>query len=173
MEVCNMRRLSSLTAIALLLVCLCSQFDTTQAVQSNRSQYASQLRLFREFVKREMATDRMPGLTIGFVKDDFTWAEGFGYADLENKTPAKAESAYRLASITKSMRAVGLLRLYEQGKINLDAELQTYVPYFPKKKYPITIRQLLGHLGGIRHNSLNESRNRERMTTEKAVMQYA
>jgi CubicO group peptidase (beta-lactamase class C family) len=173
MEVCNMRRLSPLTAIALLLVCLCSQFDTTQAVQSNRAQYAAQLRLFREFVKREMATDRIPGLTIGFVMDDFTWSEGFGYADLENKTPAKSESAYRLASITKSMTAVGLLRLYEQGKINLDAELQSYVPYFPKKKHPITIRQLLGHLGGIRHNNFTESRNREQMTTEKAVMQYA
>jgi CubicO group peptidase (beta-lactamase class C family) len=168
-----MRRLSTFTVIALLLVCLYSQIDTTQAVQSNRAQYAAQLRLFREFVKREMATDRIPGLTIGFVKGDFTWAEGFGYADLENKTPAKAESAYRLASITKSMTAVGLLRLYEQGKINLDAELQTYVPYFPKKKYPITIRQLLGHLGGVRHNNFIEGRNRERMTTEKAVMQYA
>jgi CubicO group peptidase (beta-lactamase class C family) len=168
-----MRKLSPLTAMALLLVCLCWQSDTTQAVQSNRAQYAAQLRLFREFVKREMATDRIPGLTIGFVKDDFTWVEGFGYADLENKTPAKAESAYRLASITKSMTAVGLLRLYEQGKINLDAELQSYVPYFPKKKHPITIRQLLGHLGGIRHNNFIESRNREQMTTEKAVMQYA
>jgi CubicO group peptidase (beta-lactamase class C family) len=168
-----MRRLSTLSAIALLLVCLCPRLDTTQAVQSNRSQYASQLRLFREFAKRQMAIDPIPGLTIGFVKDDFTWAEGFGYADLENKTPAKAESAYRLASITKSMTAVGVLRLYEQGKINLDAELQTYVPYFPKKKYPITIRQLLGHLGGVRHNNFVEGRNREQMTTEKAVMQYA
>jgi CubicO group peptidase (beta-lactamase class C family) len=168
-----MRRLSLPITIALLLVGFYSQYDTTQAVQSNRVQYAAQLRLFREFVKREMATDRIPGLTIGFVKEDFTWSEGFGYADLENKTPAKAESAYRLASITKSMTAVGLLRLYEQGKINLDAELQSYVPYFPKKKHPITIRQLLGHLGGVRHNSFNESRNREQMTTEKAVMQYA
>lgn len=168
-----MRRLLPGAVIALLLVCLCSQPDATQAVQTNRAQYAAQLRLFQEFVKRQMAIDRIPGLSVGFVKDDFAWSEGFGYADLENKTLAKAESAYRLASITKSMTAVGLLRLYEQGKINLDAELQTYVQYFPKKKYPITIRQLLGHLGGIRHNNLIESRNREQMTTEKAVMQYA
>ena len=168
-----MRRPSLLITIALLLVCLCPQFDTTQAVQSNHTQYAAQLRLFQEFVKRQISIDRIPGLTIGFVKDDFTWSEGFGYADLENKTPAKAESAYRLASITKSITAVGLLQLYEQGKINLDAELQSYVPYFPKKKYPITIRQLLGHLGGVRHNNFIESRNREQMTTEKAVMQYA
>ncbi len=167
-----MRRLLSL-ALIVLLVGLCPQLDATQAVQSKRTQYAGQLRLFQEFVKQQMAIDRIPGLSVGFVKDDFTWSEGFGYADLENKTPAKAESAYRLASITKSMTAVGLLRLYEQGKINLDAELQSYVPYFPKKKYPITIRQLLGHLGGIRHNNFIESRNREQMMTEKAVAQYA
>jgi len=163
----------SCVAIALLFVGLFPRVDTTQAVQSTRNQYAGPLRHFQEFVRQQMAIDRIPGLSIGFVKDDFTWSEGFGYADLENKMPAKAVSAYRLGSITKSMPAVGLLRLYEQGKINLDSELQSYIPYFPKKKFPINIRQLLGHLGGIRHNNMIENRNREQMTTVKAVTQYA
>ncbi|UCH93408.1 MAG: serine hydrolase, partial [Candidatus Aminicenantes bacterium] len=84
-------------------------------------------------------------------KDDFIWVKGFGYADLENKTLAKAESAYRLASITKTFTAIGILQLVEKGKIDLDAEVQTYVPYFPGKKWPVTVRLLLGHLGGISH----------------------
>ncbi len=90
-------------------------------------------------------------MSIGFLKDDYVWTQGFGFADLENLVPAKPESSYRLASITKTITAVAVMQLVEAGKIDLDQEVQAYVPYFPKKKWPITIRQLLGHLGGISH----------------------
>jgi CubicO group peptidase (beta-lactamase class C family) len=109
---------------------------------------AAKLRLFEEFVKKQMEKDKIPGLTIGFIKDDDTWVKGFGYADLENKIPAKAESAYRLASVTKTMTGTAVLQLVEKGKLNLDGEIQTYVPYYPKQKWPVTVRQLLVHLGG-------------------------
>lgn len=115
------------------------------------SRYAEKIRQIEEFVESKMKAEGAVGLTIGFVKDDFVWTKGFGYADLENKVPAKSESSYRMASVTKPMTAIGILTLVEQGKIDLDAEVQKYVPYFPKKNYPITIRQLLGHLGGISH----------------------
>ena len=95
-----------------------------------------------------MAKDKIPGLTIGFKKHDVTWVKGFGYADLENRIPAKAESAYRLASITKTMTGTAIMQLVERGQIDLDAEIQTYVPYYPKQKWPVTVRQLLVHLGG-------------------------
>jgi CubicO group peptidase (beta-lactamase class C family) len=86
-----------------------------------------------------MKADGTVGLSVGFIKDDFVWTKGFGFADLENKVPAKAESAYRLASITKPMTAVAVLHLVEQGKIDIDAEVQKYVPYFPKKNFPVSI----------------------------------
>jgi len=98
-----------------------------------------------------MAKYGVPGMTIGFVKDNQMWVRGFGLADIENRVAATDSSAYRLASIQKSMTAVAVLQLAERGKLDLDAEIQTYVPYFPKKKYPITARELLGHLGGIPH----------------------
>ena len=52
-----------------------------------------------------MKLEKTPGLTIGFIKDNFIWVKGYRFADLENKVPAKPESAYRLASVTKSMTA--------------------------------------------------------------------
>lgn len=104
---------------------------------------------FDRFINAEMAARKIPGLSIGYSRDGVTWAKGYGYADLENKVPARADSSYRLASVTKPMTAVAVLRLVEQGKIDLDAEVQAYVPYFPRKPYPVTVRQLLGHLGGI------------------------
>jgi CubicO group peptidase (beta-lactamase class C family) len=136
-------------------------------------EYAQKLRVYEEFVRQEMERERIPGLTIGFVKDGYMWVKGFGYADLENRIPAKADSAYRLASITKTMTAVAVLQLVEKGKISLDAEVQAYVPYFPKKKWPITIRQLLLHLSGLRHNNEAEKVVTRNLTTREAVAQYA
>ena len=121
------------------------------AQDADASPYAEAIRTFEEFVTQQMALDKIPGLSIGFIKDDFIWVKGFGYADLENRVPAKPKSAYRLASITKTITAIAVLQLVEAGKIDLDAEVQTYVPYFPRKKWPVTVRQLLGHLGGISH----------------------
>ncbi|NIM90482.1 MAG: serine hydrolase [Candidatus Aminicenantes bacterium] len=121
------------------------------AVESSPSSYADSLKAFEKFVSEQMEIQRIPGLSIGFIKDEFIWTKGFGYADLENKVLAKPESSYRLASVTKTITAIAVLQLVERGKIDLEAEVQTYVPYFPKKKWPVTVRQLLGHVGGISH----------------------
>ena len=112
------------------------------------AQYADRLAVFEEFVRQQMLKDKIPGMTIGFFKDDFSWVKGFGYADLENKIPARPESAYRLASVTKTFTGAAILQLVEQGKMSLDGEIQTYLPSYPKQKWPVTVRQLLVHLGG-------------------------
>ena len=65
-------------------------------------QYLEKIAAFEEFVRQQMQKDKIPGLTIGFFKDEDGWANGFGYADLENKTPARADSAYRLANARSS-----------------------------------------------------------------------
>lgn len=113
--------------------------------------YEKQIKIYEDFVKKQMKVDRIPGLSLAFMKGDFIWAKGFGYADLENKTPATSKSSYRLASITKTMTAVAILQLMEKGKLKLDDEVQKYVPYFPRKRWPVTVRYLLGHLAGISH----------------------
>jgi CubicO group peptidase (beta-lactamase class C family) len=113
--------------------------------------YAKEIKVFKDFVQKQMQVDRIVGLSIGFMKDDYLWAEGFGYANLENKNKATEKTAYRLASVTKPMTAVAVIQLVEKGKIDLDAGVQRYVPYFPKKRWPITVGRLLGHLGGITH----------------------
>src|SRR5258706_13796366 len=57
---------------------------------------------------------------------------------------------FRIASITKSVSASALVKLVSENKIDLDAPIQKYIPQFPEKKYPITTRQLAGHLAGFR-----------------------
>lgn len=126
---------------------------------------------FEKFVIEQMALDKVPGLSVGFLKGDAIWTKAFGFSDLENKIAAKPESSYRLASITKTMTAIAVLQLVEKGKIDLDAEVQTYVPYFPKKKWPVTVRLLLGHLGGISHykNYAVEGRIKVHKNTRQAL----
>jgi serine beta-lactamase-like protein LACTB len=79
------------------------------------------------------------------------WSAGFGMADLENYSPATSSTLFRLGSISKPITATAILQLWEQGKLDLDAPVQKYCPAFPQKEWPITSRELLGHLGGIRH----------------------
>ena len=76
---------------------------------------------------------------------------GFGFADVENGVPARPETVYRLASVSKPMTATAVLKLYEQGRLDLDAPVSRYCPDFPEKPWPVTARQLLCHQGGIRH----------------------
>jgi CubicO group peptidase (beta-lactamase class C family) len=174
-----MKKIAYILTLALILnfTCLAQPFVLAQnripvtAVSNSPGPYAKQIQLFEEFVRKQMALDKTVGITIGFMKNDFAWANGYGYADLENKTPAKPESAYRLASVTKPMTALAVLQLVEKGKINLDAEVQTYVPYFPRKQWPVTVRQVLGHLGGISHykNPANESHIKTPKSTREAI----
>ncbi len=99
-----------------------------------------------------MAANSVPGISAAVVLDgDLIWSEGFGMADLENFVPATPFTLFRLGSISKPITATAILQLSERGKLDLDAEVQKYCPAFPKKEWPITTRELLGHLGGIRH----------------------
>ena len=100
----------------------------------------------------EMSRRDIPGLSAAVVLDnELRFSGGYGLADLENNVPAKAASMYRLASISKPMTATAVLQLAEKGKLDLEAPIQKYVPAFPEKQWPVTVRQLLAHLGGIRH----------------------
>ena len=85
------------------------------------------------------------------VDGQIVFSEGFGYADLEERVPVWPTTKFRIGSVSKPLTAVALVQLVDQGKIDLDAPVQTYVPTFPDKGGKITPRLLAGHLAGIRH----------------------
>jgi serine beta-lactamase-like protein LACTB, mitochondrial len=103
-------------------------------------------------VSRFMASTHAPGVAVAVVENGkYEWASGFGFADLENNVPASEHTLFRMGSISKSLTAVGALELYDRGELDLDAPVQKYCPAFPEKQKPITTREVMGHLGGIRH----------------------
>jgi serine beta-lactamase-like protein LACTB, mitochondrial len=103
-------------------------------------------------ISKFMSANSVPGISAAIVENgQYEWSQGFGMADLENFVPATSRTLYRLASVSKPLTATAAMQLWERGKLNLDVPVQTYCPAFPQKEWPITTRQLLGHLGGIRH----------------------
>ena len=110
------------------------------------------LRQMQAAVEDAMRAQDIPGLSVAVGRGDtLRWTQGFGFADLENSVPATAETVYRLASISKPITAVAVLQPAQAHKLDLDHPVQDWVPDFPAKPWPLTVRQLLCHQSGIRH----------------------
>jgi CubicO group peptidase (beta-lactamase class C family) len=99
----------------------------------------------------------IPGFQIAVAVDGkLVWSEAFGYTDLQHHVPVTRTTQFRIGSVSKPLTAAAVGLLVEQEKLDLDAPVQRYVPYFPEKPWPITTRQVAGHLAGIRHYRGNE-----------------
>lgn len=104
-----------------------------------------------------MQRHRAPALSVAVAVDgQLVWSAGFGLANPARGIRATARTPYRLASVTKSITATAVLMLAERGALDLDAPIQHYCPAYPAKRWPVTARQLLAHLGGVRHHSIRE-----------------
>ena len=102
-------------------------------------------------VDAEMAAQRLPAVSLALSLDEHTvWARALGFSDLEDDAAASTVTVFRTASIAKPITAAAVMLLVERGKLDLDADVRAYVPEFPEKSSRVTLRHLLGHLGGIR-----------------------
>jgi len=119
------------------------------------AQVQSKIKLFQSWVENQMKYYNLPGLTMGIVYDqEIVWKKGFGFADLEKKTPATPRSIFRIASITKLFTSTAIMQLRDAGKLRLDDPVTKYLPWFKiKHRFPeapeITVRHFLTHTSGI------------------------
>jgi CubicO group peptidase (beta-lactamase class C family) len=128
-----------------LLRASCSYAQPAQLSPQKRTQIEAA-------VSRFMASSHVPGLSVAVVENgEYEWASGFGLADAEDNSPASEHTLFRLASISKSLTATAAMQLWERGQLDLDRPVQKYCPAFPVKQAPITTRQVMGHLAGIRY----------------------
>jgi serine beta-lactamase-like protein LACTB len=123
------------------------------AVSAQQKSLSPEKRLeIEKAVSSFMSANSVPGIGAAVVFDgEPVWSAGFGMADLEDSAPATSSTLFRLGSLSKPITATAILQLWERGKLDLDAPVQKYCPVFPQKEWPITTRELLGHVGGIRH----------------------
>ena len=121
------------------------------AAQAQSERYRSQLQpLIEDFIRQQ----QVPGLAIGVIQGgQLVYAHGFGVKNLaHDHDPVTPRSLFHMASITKTFVATSIMQLVEGGKINLDAPVVQYLPYFrlADDRYPtITVRQMVTHTSGM------------------------
>jgi len=104
----------------------------------------------RQIVRAGLAEQNLPGLSVAVgIEGDLVWAEGFGWADLKTRTPVTPATRFRIGTASTMLTSAGVGVLLDQDRLKLDDEIQTPVPQFPKKPWPVTLRQVMGHRGGI------------------------
>lgn len=118
---------------------------------SGHTQDSSKAREANELLTALITESGVTGAAAGYaVQGKTVWKNAAGYRCAENQALFTDSTRTRTASIAKTMTAVAIMQLVEQGRIDLDAPVQTYLPDFPKKKAgDITVRHLLAHTSGI------------------------
>jgi CubicO group peptidase (beta-lactamase class C family) len=102
-------------------------------------------------VRGMMQALSIPGLSLAVVRNGKTIQVGaYGLSNVEHDVPARPETVYLLASITKSFTAMAVLMLVEEGKIVLDEAISKHLPDAPAAWKGITVRHLLTHTSGLR-----------------------
>ncbi len=127
--------------------------------------------------KQHAAKNHFPGIAFGIVVDGkLVYTGSHGYTDIEKKTPVTSSSLFRIASMSKSFTAMAILKLRDEGKLDLDDPAYLYIPELKKIKYPtadaplITVRHLLTHWAGFPED--NPWGDRQLADTDKELMEF-
>ncbi|MEP7345286.1 MAG: serine hydrolase [Gemmatimonadaceae bacterium] len=145
-----MLRLRAIVLATLMVAC---SERAERATVDPDGPYISVAKSIERFVRHEMVDKHLPGLSIALVDDQrIVWAQGFGLEDQKDSTPATAQTVYRVGSVSKLFTDIAVMQLVEQGKLNLDAPIKTYLPEFtPANGFggEITLRELMSHRSGL------------------------
>lgn len=129
----------------LICLLLLGLFTNSQAQDSAAAKKADQL------VSALVTKNQAAGAGAAYSENgEIKWMGTSGYAHIEKQIPFTETTITRTASIAKPMTAIAVMQLVEQGKVDLNASIQTYIPDFPQKsKKPILVKHLLSHTSGI------------------------
>ena len=111
------------------------------------------------YVRSTMKEWNIPGVAIGIVRNDSViYAKGFGVRELGKPEPVDERTIFAIGSNSKAFTAAGLEMLVDDGKMNLDAPVATYIPDFrlsdPLASQAVTVRDLLTHRTGLTRNEI-------------------
>lgn len=105
-------------------------------------------------LEQAMKEHKVQGVSAAaMVQGRVVWARGWGYADSKRKKPMTSETVLQAASISKAISSVGVMRMAQAGKLDLDVDVATYVKgweaRYKKRHAKITLRQLMSHSAGL------------------------
>ena len=124
-----------------------------------------------------LMNNHLPGVAYGLVVDGkLVYKGNIGYTDIEKKIPVTSSSLFRIASMSKSFASMAILKLRDEGKLNLDDPAYFYIPELKNVKYPtadaphITVRHLMTHGAGFPED--NPWGDRQLADTDKDLMEF-
>jgi serine beta-lactamase-like protein LACTB len=111
----------------------------------------------RQLVRIHLAERSLPGISVAVgIADDVVWAEGFGWADMERQVAVTPATQFRIGTASTALTSAAVGLLVEKQRLTLDNEIHAYVPEFPRHEWPVTLRQLMGHVAGVRNDGGDE-----------------
>ena len=146
----------------LLVLALLLAAPMTGAQEKNLADYPrikEALHVLDMWIQAELGYKRLPGISVAVVSDqDLIWSEGYGYANIEEQVPAKADTIYSICSISKLFTSVSVMQMRDAGKISLEDPLDDHLSWFKIVRSdpnapPITIRSILTHSSGLPRES--------------------
>ena len=123
--------------------------------QVTKVDYNAQLKIIDYWLNAQRDFDKLPGISVAIVQDqNIIFKKGYGYADVANKIAMKPETIGSICSISKLFTSVGVMQLWEKGKLRLDDSLTALLPEYKinqqfSESVPITVRSMLTHSSGI------------------------
>jgi CubicO group peptidase (beta-lactamase class C family) len=120
-------------------------------------QWAAASERARQIARASLSEQNLPGLSAAVgIDGEIVWAEGFGWADLENRVAVAPEMTFRIGTASTPLTSAAVGLLVEQGRLRLDDDIQMYVPAFPANQRPVTLRQLMAHTAGVANDGGDE-----------------
>ena len=140
-------------------------FSINNLYSQNNKKLDSEIASFLDTLKPETFS----GIILVGKNDSILEERTYGYSNIENKIKIDKNTKFHIASITKSFTAVGILKLYEQGKVDLNKPIGNYIENYPNQRVldSVTIHQLLTHTAGTKaiygedYQKSNKDRYRE------------
>jgi serine beta-lactamase-like protein LACTB, mitochondrial len=146
-------------------------------------EWAATVEQAQKLARAGLSEQNLPGLSVAVgVDHEIVWAEGFGWADLgshdldftgqlalsdalrtnPHHVGVTPETRFQIVGVSMALTSAAVGLLVDQGKLKLDDEIQMYVPEFPKKPWPVTVRELMAHQAGTRNDGGDEAPIRTR-----------
>ncbi|MEK8069367.1 serine hydrolase domain-containing protein [Rhodococcoides navarretei] len=144
----KLRILAALTVSTSLLVSGCSSTDEPSAVKPTTTPSSGSIRIDDVQAALDAMVDAGSVAAVAQVRDgEDSWSGAAGLVELNGTEPASAENPVRIASVTKAMVAAVVLQLVDEGKLELDQQVDELLPGLLPR--PVTVRQLLDHTSGV------------------------
>lgn len=154
----HMRIRLLLASLSLALLSACGSDQTSNSPPAKGATAAApisaaQLALIDSYVKYQMATQRIPGLTLVVsLNGQPVLEKGYGVSNIASSTPATPATVFRIGSVTKQFTASAIMLLVQDGRIKLDDKVSRYLPTAPASWNAITIGHLLQHTSGLQRD---------------------